>query len=136
MNIQTDIMDQVKHFAEEFMEKEYPDEAPYFHIAWDNFEKALQNSKIEPGEEPLVWDLKGPLVRDLEGPVRLEGDDTIMAPLVIRAFHLLFTMIQGIELEPSENLKQKMLQLLSQKKFSLEFSMEIVDFFVEKRDGQ
>lgn len=136
MNIQTDIMDQVKDFAEEFMEKEYPDEAPYFHIAWDNFEKALQNSKIEPGEEPLVWDLKGPLVRDLEEPVRLEGDDTIMAPMVISAFHLLFTMVRGIESEPSESLKQEMLQFLSQKKFSLEFSMEIVDFFMEKRDGQ
>ncbi len=136
MNIHADIIDQVKDFAEEFMEKEYPDEAPYFHIAWDNFEKALQNSKIEPGEEPLVWDLKGPLVRDLEEPVRLEGDDTIMAPTVIRAFHLLFTMVQGIESEPSESLKQEMLQFLSQKKFSLEFSMEIVDFFMEKGDGQ
>ena len=137
MNIHTDIMDQVQCFAEEFMEKEYPDEAPYFHIAWDNFEKALQNSRIEPGEEPSVWDLRGPLVRDFEEPsVRLEGDDTIMAPMVIHAFYLLFTMIQGIELEPSESLKQEMLQLLSENKFSLEFSMGIVDFFTKKRDGQ
>jgi len=136
MNIYTDIIDQVKHFAKEFMEREYPDEAPYFHIAWDNFEKALQNSNIESGEEPSVWDLKGPLVRELEEPIRLEGNDTIMAPMVIRAFHLLFTMIQGIESEPSESLKQEMLQFLSQKKFSLEFSMEIVDFFMEKRNVQ
>jgi hypothetical protein len=54
-----------------------------------------------------------------------------MAPLVISAFHILFTM--PVESERYEPRKQELLQQLSQK-FSLEFSMEIVDFFMEKED--
>lgn len=130
MNTDKDIMDQIKRYAEKFMEKEYPDEAPYFPIAWDTFKRVLRDKTDDLG-------LKRPTVRDLEGPsVVLEGDDTIMAPMVIRAFHILFTVAQRMESENPETLKQEMLQLLSQNRFSLEFSMEIVDFFMENREDQ
>jgi len=130
MNADTDIMDQIKHYAEKFMEKEYPDEAPYFPIAWDTFMRVLKDKNDD-------LELIKPTVRDLEGPsVVLEGDDMIMAPMVIRAFHILFTTVQRMESDNSETLKQKMVQVLSQNGFSLEFSMEIVDFFMENREDQ
>ncbi|MGD2249914.1 MAG: hypothetical protein PVF58_16015 [Candidatus Methanofastidiosia archaeon] len=121
MNRYDDTMDQIKQYAEEFMERKYPDEASYFNIAWDSFTEVLQDR----GD---AVELKGPALRGIE---RLVEDDIVMAPIVIRAFHILFTMIQ-MESENSEILRQEMLQLLSQNKFSLEFSMEIVAFFMEK----
>ena len=130
MNTEPYTLDRVKRLAKEFMEREYPDEAPYFSIAWETFEKALQ------GRKATVRDLRGPTVRDLRPIVRLERDDTIMAPKVIRAFHMLFTMMeQKIEPEPSESIKREMLEFLSEKTFSLEFSMDIVDFFMENRNN-
>lgn len=123
-------MDQVKHYAEVFMKREYPDEAPFFDIAWNNFIEALRDNKND------VWMLKGPTVRDARGPAR-PRDDIIMAPMVIRAFHLLFAMMaQRMEPEDKEILKQEMVQFLLKHKFSLEFSTEIVNFFMENRDSQ
>ena len=122
MNRYDDVMDQIKCCAEEFMERNYPDEAPYFDIAWDTFTDVLQ------GRGDAV-ELKGPALRGIINPIK--GDDTVMAPMVIRAFHILFTM--PMESERYEPRKQEMLLVLSQE-FSLEFSMEIVDFFMEYRD--
>ncbi len=119
-----DTLDQVKRYSEEFIEGEYPDEAPYFPIAWDNFKEILQDS----GDD-LV--LKGPIVRDLR---RAGGGDTVMAPMVIRAFYILLTMVKGMESEDIRTCKQEMLNLLSQNKFPLDFSMGIVDFLVKKGD--
>lgn len=121
-------MDQVKRYAEEFMEREYPDEAPYFDIAWENFTEALRSNRGDG------WGLKGPTVRDGKGPPRLEND-IIMAPMVIRAFHLLFAIKQRMEPKDDEILKQEMVQFLSERKFSLEFSTEIVNFFMENKNG-
>ena len=133
MNMNKDILDRVKRYAEEFVEREYPDEAPYFDIAWETFEEAIQGSKI--GLKGLtVKDLRGPTVRNLQR-LNLEGDSTIMAPRVIRAFHILFTTVQRMGPDGSENLKQEMVQILSQK-FSLELSLKIVDFFMENRGEQ
>lgn len=143
MNIDDDIMDQVKRCAKEFVEKNCPDEAPYFPIAWEAYERAFQGDNSSMYRRPTVRDsrrsavrnLKGPTVRDLsKSTVRLEEDTIIMGPRVIRAFHILFTMMaERTESENSENLKQEMLQQLSQGKFSPEFSKEVVDFFVENR---
>jgi hypothetical protein len=130
MSTDKDIMDQVKQLAEEFMGREYPDEAPHFHIAWDSFKEVLQETRNDG------LGLKGPIVRDMKRPASIKGEDTVMAPMVIRAFHILFTVIQKIELEDSKPLKQEMLQVLSQNKFPLDFSLEIVDFFMENRDAQ
>ncbi|MBU7044846.1 MAG: hypothetical protein HXS54_00300 [Theionarchaea archaeon] len=117
-----DVMDQIKYCAEEFMERNYPDEAPYFDVAWDTFTEVLQS------REDAV-ELKGPALRGIMDPIK--GDDTVMAPMVIRAFHILFTMtVKPESHEPSE---QEILDVLSQW-FSLEFSMEIVDFFMEHKD--
>lgn len=129
MNADKDIMDQIKRYAEKFMEKEYPDEAPYFPIAWDTFKRVLQDKNDD-------LELIKPTVRDLEESVVLEQDDTIMAPTVIRAFHILLTITQRMESDNPETLKQEMLQVLSQNGFPLEFSMEIVDFFMENREDQ
>ncbi len=133
MNMNKDILDRVKRYAEEFVEKEYPDEAPYFDIAWETFEEAIQGSKISL-KGLTVKDLRGPTVRNLQR-LNLEGDSTIMAPRVIRAFHILFTAEQRMGPDGSENLKQEMVQILSQK-FSLELSLKIVDFFMENKGDQ
>jgi hypothetical protein len=130
MSTDKDIMDQVKQLAEEFMGREYPDEAPHFHIAWDSFKEVLQETKNDG------LGLKGPIVRDFKSPASMKGEDTVMAPMVIRAFHILFTVMQQIELESSKPIKQEMLQVLSHNKFPLDLSLEIVDFFMESRDGQ
>ena len=117
------MMDKVKEYAEEFMEKEYSDEAPYFHIAWEIFEEVLQDTE---GHTP---DLKGPIVR-------FEGDDTIMAPVVIRAFYTIFSKF-GEEIdstEDTETLKSSIREILSKNKFSHEFSVKIVDFIFQKSD--
>jgi len=136
MNTDKVIMDQVKCCAKEFVEREYPDEAPYFDIAWEIFREALQSKKnIGPSRGLTVSDLKRPTIRDLKRPTVILGENgTIMAPRVIRAFHILFTMNGRMKPENSESLKQEMLQLLSQKKFSPELSIKIVDFFMENRD--
>lgn len=133
MTTENDVMDQVKRYAKEFVERRYLDEVPYFDIAWEIFEEALRARKDE-GRGVTVQELKGPTVRD-SGP-RRAGDNIIMAPKVIRAFHILFTAAQTAESENNENLKQEMLQILLQKKFPLEFSTEIVDFFMENKDTQ
>jgi hypothetical protein len=143
MNIDDDIMDRVKRCAREFVEKKWPDEAPYFPIAWEAYERALQGDSSSMHRPPTVRDSRRSVVGNLKGPtvrntnrltVRLEDDTIIMGPRVIRAFHILFTMMaERTESENSETLKQEMLQQLSQGKFSPEFSREIVDFFVENR---
>ena len=134
MYADTDILDQVKQYAEEFMQRKYPDEAPYFHTAWDRFERVL----LDRRDNGLTvtdarWELEGPSVRDSERfPSHLE-DSSIMAPRVLHAFHIILTRSECMESE-NENLKTEMLQLLSENRFSLEFSMEIVTFFLEKRN--
>ena len=49
--------EKVYTYSKKFMEKEYPDEAPYFDIAWEIFEEIIHEGT---GEN---LDLKGPLVR-------------------------------------------------------------------------
>ncbi len=138
MKVDRDIMNQVKRCAKEFVEKEYPEEALYFDIAWTTYSKALQgNPSTSSGRILTIKDLRKPTVRDLRKPtVRLGGSSTIMAPRVIRAFHILFTTNQRMESEPNENHKQEMLQLLSQEKFSTEFSTKVVNFFMENGNSQ
>ncbi|MBU7010736.1 MAG: hypothetical protein HXS46_08600 [Theionarchaea archaeon] len=138
MNVDKEIMNQVKLYAQEFVEREYPEEAPYFDIAWETYRKALQDeSNTGPRRMLTVRDLKKPTVRDLKKPtVRLSRSSPIMAPRVIRAFHILFTVTDRVESESRKRSKQEMLQFFSQEKFSFEFSMKIVDFFTERRDSQ
>jgi hypothetical protein len=50
-------LDNVHTYAKRFMEKEYPDEAPYFDIAWEIFEEIVQ------GNRNVTQDLKEPIVR-------------------------------------------------------------------------
>lgn len=124
------IIDHVKSYAEEFMKREYPDEAPYFDIAWDNFTEVLDNKKNDG------LGFKGPTIRDVEPPQQMEND-SIMAPKVIHAFYILFSvMAKRMETEVDETFKQEMVQVLSQSKFSLEFSWEIVDFFAEHKESE
>lgn len=136
MNTEKVIMDQIRCCAKEFVEREYPDEAPYFDIAWEIFKEALNDTKKSgPNRGLTIADLKRPTVRDMKrAPINLGENGTIMAPRVIRAFHILFTMKWRMRPENGESLKQEILQLLSQKKFSPELSMKIVDFFMENRD--
>lgn len=113
-------MDKVKEYSKKFMERKYPDEAPYFDIAWEIFEEIIKGEK---GED---LDLKGPIVR-------FEGDDTIMAPMVIRAFYTLYYEI-GEEIESGGdpmNLKPLMMEVLTRNNFSPEFSKKIIDFVEE-----
>ena len=135
MNTNTDILAWVRHLAEEFVEREFPDEAPYFGIAWETFAEALQNTNCSGLKGLDIKDLREPTVRDLKRRTALERNSTIKAPQVIRAFHILCTTWQRIELDDSENRKQEMVQMLSQK-FSLDFSLKIVDFFMENSDDQ
>jgi len=136
MNTEKDFMNQVRHCAKEFIEREYPDEAPYFDIAWETFKKAIQSKNIGRDRGLTIGDLKKPSVRDSNESFGLGRRSTITAPRVIRAFHILFAMMQRKESKTSENLKQEMLHLLSQENFSSEFSMKIVDFFMEKKSDQ
>lgn len=135
MNTNTDILEQIRHYAEEFVEREFPDEAPYFDIAWETFTETLQSTGCIGLKGLTIKDLRGPTVRDLKRCTGLEKDSTIMAPRVIRAFHILCNTWQRMELDDSENCKQEMVQILSQK-FSLDFSLKIVDFFMENSDDQ
>lgn len=141
-----DVMDQVKYYSREFVGKHYPDEAPYFGIAWEAYEKTLQTS-INGGvggglarnaRRPTIKDLRGPTVRgSRESVLRLEEDGTLMALKTIRAFHILFaTTTQTMESKSSASSRQEMLQLLLQNRFSPEFSEEIVNFFMEQRGEQ
>jgi hypothetical protein len=50
-------LDRIYISAKKFMEKEYPDEAPYFDIAWEIFEEIIHE---DTGED---LDMKGPVVR-------------------------------------------------------------------------
>jgi hypothetical protein len=137
MYANNDIMDQIRQYAQEFVKRQYPDEVPYFDIAWKTFMRTLQSKpRATHGRRPTIKDLRGPTIRDSKkSTVRFGRNGTIMAPRVIRAFHILFTMTaQPLEPENSESCRQEMLQLLSQETFSPEFSTEIVDFFVENRE--
>ncbi len=137
MNVDKEIMNQVKRCAQDFVEREYPEEAPYFDIAWETYRKALQDELTGPRRILTVRDLKKPTVRDLKKPtVNLSRSSTIMAPRVIRAFHILFTVTDRVKSGSHNYSKQEMLQLLSQEKFSFDFSAKIVDFFTERRDSQ
>lgn len=114
------LIKKVRTHSEKFMEKEYPDEAPFFHIAWEIFEEVLQDTgKDAP-------DLKGPVVR-------FEGDDTIMAPVVIRAFYTIFLEFEEEIESSSGNVRVLIEELLSKNKFAPEFSARITDFLLEKR---
>jgi hypothetical protein len=115
-------LDNVHTYAKKFMEREYPDEAPYFDIAWEIFEEIVQ------GNRNVTLDLKGPIIR-------FEGEDTIMAPKVIRASYVVFNEL-GDKIESSDDttLRPLMIEALFQNKFSHEFSQKIVEFILEHRN--
>ena len=115
-------IDAIHTYAEEFMQKEFPDEAPYFEIAWEVFKDILKNGK---DRDP---DLSGPIVR-------FEGDDTIMAPKVIQAFYMLFALEDEIEPFNKEEFTSLAMKNLTENKVSPELSEKIVDFFLETRHG-
>ncbi len=102
-------------YSKKFMEKEYSDEASYFDIAWEIFEEIMKDTVKKP------LDLKEPTVR-------LEGDDTVMAPVVIRAFYVLFSELGGKILSRDAILKPSIMEVLHRSKFSPELSIKIVDF--------
>lgn len=132
MNTEPCIMDHVKQYACEFMKRYYPDEAQTFDIAWETFTQALQSGAVARGKRPAARDLRGPTVRGLQGPpARVGKHDVIVAPGVIHAFYLLFTMVNQKEHRGTQNLRQEMLDLLVQREVSTELSMEIIDFFME-----
>lgn len=65
---------------------------------------------------------------------RFEGDDTIMAPHVIRAFCIAFSQLEEeINSNDPEKLRSSILELLSEHKFSPELSTKLVDFILEHR---
>lgn len=113
-------MDRIYVVAKRFMEKMYPDEAPYFDIAWDIYKQTLKDGIDDS--------------RDFKGPVvRFEGEDTIMAPSVIGSISILYKKFEK-EIESGkehETIKKKMEQLLKGKDFSDDFTEEIVDFVLE-----
>ncbi len=112
-------IDSIYTYSQKFMEKEYPDEAPYFDIAWEIFEEILRGGK----DSSNTLDLKGPMVR-------LEGGDTIMAPLVIKAFYTLFREL-GEEIESGKpGILASAKQILSEHKFPSEFSEKALDFIL------
>ena len=118
-------LDKVRLYSGEFMKTEYPDEASYFHIAWEIFEGVLQD------EAERTLSLKGPIVRSV---ARFEEDETVMAPQVIRAFSILFSEL-GDEINTADavQLRSLMMDLLFENRFSSEFSMKVVDFVLKKR---
>ncbi|MBU6998887.1 MAG: hypothetical protein HXS41_11120 [Theionarchaea archaeon] len=136
MNIEEEIVDKVRQYAEEFIEREYPEEVPYLHLIWETFAEVLKerkNGNLEP--KNVWWDLEGPSVRDAGGSSPRSGPRSVMAPKVVRAFYILLTGIaHTVNSESTENLQEGMLKLLSQNEFPLDFSMDIVDFFMDKRD--
>lgn len=137
MNTKEDIVDKVRQYAEEFIEREYPEEVPYLHSIWEAFAEVLRGRKnADPVAKNIWWDLEGPSVRDAGGSSRLETKG-VMAPKVVRAFYVLFTgMTHMADTESNKDLQEGMLKLLSKNEFPLEFSMEIIDFFMDRRDFQ
>jgi hypothetical protein len=135
MKTEPSTMDHVKLYAHEFMKRHYPDEALSFDIAWETFVQALQSGAAAQSRRPAARDLRRPTVRGTESPsARMGQYGVIMAPRVIHAFYLLFTTVdQNTELPNTESLRQEMLELLTQKEFSAEFSVEIINFFMENR---
>lgn len=109
-------------YAKKFMQNEFPDEAPYFDIAWDVFKDILKKGKDKD------LDLNGPIVR-------FEGDDTIMAPKVIQAFYMLFDLEEKTESFNKEEFISLAMKDLSKYKFSPEIQVKIVDSFLETRHG-
>ncbi|MBU7014720.1 MAG: hypothetical protein HXS52_00950 [Theionarchaea archaeon] len=138
MNTKEDIVDKVRQYAEEFIEREYPEEVPYLHIIWETFMEAIGERKnVAHAARNAVWDFEGPSVRDAGKPSTHQGNRGVMAPKVVRAFYVLFTgMTRMVDSESNKGLEEKMLKLLSENEFPLEFSMEIVDFLMDKRDFQ
>jgi hypothetical protein len=136
MNTREDIVDKVRQYSEEFIEREYPEEVPYLHSIWETFAEVLRERKnADHVAKNVWWDLEGPSIRDT-GSSHLETKG-LMAPKVVRAFYILFTgMTHRIDTESSKDLQEGMLKLLSKNEFPLEFSMEIVDFFMDRRDFQ
>lgn len=115
-------LDKVKDISYRFMEKEYPHEAPYFHLAWEIFQGFLT------GEPDSIVNLKPP-------QVRLNGDSTVMAPRVIQAYYILF-LTYGEEihaLEESEEIRSMLMNILSEKGISSSISEKIIDFLFESR---
>jgi hypothetical protein len=113
-------MDRIYVAAKRIMEKMYPDEAPYFDIAWDIYKQTIKDGIDDS--------------RDFKGPVvRFEGDDTIMAPSVIGAVSILYNKFEKEVESGSEipDLKNCMVALLTEKKFSAELSTKIVDLILE-----
>ncbi|MBU7023385.1 MAG: hypothetical protein HXS40_04390 [Theionarchaea archaeon] len=137
MNTEEDIVDKVRQYAEEFIEKGYPEEVPYLHRTWETFVEVLRERKnADHVAKNVWWDLEGPSIRDAGSSSHLEPKG-LMAPRVVRAFYILFTgMTHLIDMESNKDLQEGMLKLLSKNDFPLEFSMEIVDFFMDRRDLQ
>jgi hypothetical protein len=115
-------LEEVKNISYHFMEKEYPHEAPYFHIAWDIFQD------FQTTAPDSIVNLKRPMVR-------LNGDSTVMAPRVIQAYYILFlTYGENIHaMKESEEIGSAMVAVLSKKGISSQFSEKIVDFLFESR---
>jgi hypothetical protein len=117
MAIEIPYKDEICRISREYMKKKYPEEAPYFDIAWEIFEEFVQKT----GSRDL--DLKGPIVR-------FGGEDAIMAPSVIHGFYILYSEM-GEEMEAPDDvgsIRQKMLDTLTSHKFSPQFSTDLVDF--------
>ncbi|MBU7024399.1 MAG: hypothetical protein HXS40_09565 [Theionarchaea archaeon] len=137
MKAERKIMNHVRWYALEFLKRQYPDEVPYFDIAWKSFAEAIQSGSQggAGGNKGLtVEDLKRPIVRDGRKLYAMrEGDSTIMAPRIIQAFHILFTENERIKSGNNETLKQEILNLLTENRFSFDFSVEITNFFLARR---
>jgi hypothetical protein len=137
MKAEREIMNHVRWYALEFLKRQYPDEVPYFDIAWKSFTEAMQSGSQggAGGTKGLtVEDLKRPTVRDgRKLYATTEGDNIIMAPRIIQAFHILFTENERIKSGKNETLKQEILNLLTENRFSFGFSVEITNFFLAKR---
>lgn len=115
-------LEDVKQISLRFMEEHYPHEAPYFHIAWDIFEE------LDSTESDSIMNFKGPRVR-------LNGNGTVMAPRIIRAYYILFkTYGEDIyTLENTHTTRSAMSRILTEKEFTLHFSERIIEFFFIER---
>ena len=63
---------------------------------------------------------------------RFEGDDTVMTPMVIRAFYTIFSgMGDKVESSGRTTLKSSMMEILYKNEFPPELSAKIVDFILD-----
>jgi hypothetical protein len=115
-------LEAIKTISYRFMKEEYPHEAPYFPIAWDIF------SEFETTGSQSIMNFKGPRVR-------LNGESSVMAPRILRAYYILFfTYEEDIyTVNDDETTRSSMVHLLSEKEFTNQFSEKIIDFLFKER---